>query len=171
MLTRADLKPLADDAHGTFVEDDWTYDGEWRVDIRKRLRPTAAYQRCEVRRTAEDSLVRIDVQTMDESEMKQHVYGTGSGAHDHRLDFGADVQGWVGQNEVGLGLRCDNPENAAQPYVGVQVNRGTYAQPSDRSHRAVLDIALKVARAVVADYPCSNPVGLPDSIPGTAPGS
>ncbi|MGW3041678.1 hypothetical protein ACWC9T_16950 [Kitasatospora sp. NPDC001159] len=161
---------MADDAHGKFVESDWTYDGGWRVDIRERLRPTAAYQNCEVRRTAEDSIVRIDVRAMDESAVKS-LSGTTLWAHESRLDFGADVQGWVGQGEVGLGLRCDNPETTRtdRPYVGVTVSTGgTYAHPSDRSHRAILDVLLKVAKAVVADYPCSNPVHLPDSVPGAA---
>ncbi|MEU8924061.1 hypothetical protein AB0D10_24455 [Kitasatospora sp. NPDC048545] len=53
------------------------------------------------------------------------------------------------------------------PDVGIQVWTSVHRQ-SDRSHRAVLDIALKYAKAVVADYPCSNPVHLPDSVPGSA---
>jgi hypothetical protein len=105
---------------------------------------------------------------MDESLMKL-VYGADSKVPRSQLDFGADVQGWVEQDDVGLALRCDNPESTrlGEPYVGVQVLAFTRPQ-SDRTHRAVLDIALKYAKAVVASYPCSNPLHLPDSVPETA---
>ncbi|MER7579039.1 hypothetical protein [Kitasatospora sp. NPDC097691] len=116
-------------------------------------------------RNAEKSLLVIRVRPMDEATMND-TYGAGSETYGNgrsRLDFGPDVRGWVGGQSVGLGFRCDNPENVrtGRPYVEVLVS-------VDRVHRAVLDIALKYAKAVVADYPCSNPVRLPDSVPESA---
>ncbi|MFJ7246221.1 hypothetical protein ACIQWA_16415 [Kitasatospora sp. NPDC098652] len=162
VLTRADLKPLAEGEHGTFVE-------HYGLDYGERLRPTGNGQSCEVRRGLEAPLVQINVWLMDEFAMNA-VYGAGAKESKSRLDFGVDVQGWVGPVDVGLGLRCDNPETTrlGEPYVGVQVFTRDNTPKSARSHRAVLDIALKTAKAVVASYPCSNPVHLPDSVPETA---
>ncbi|MFF2147082.1 hypothetical protein [Kitasatospora sp. NPDC058190] len=165
VLTRADLKPLAEDEHGTFAA------SYWLDDDGKRLRPTPSEyeQSCEVRRSPGDTILRVGVRSVNESAM-QTLYGWGSEVSYPRLDFGADVQGWVGVEKVGLGLRCDNPETARMeaPYVGVEVST-RYTRPvPDGSHRAILDILLKTAKAVVADFPCSNPVHLPDSVPESA---
>jgi hypothetical protein len=164
VLTRADLKPLAEGKHGTFAASYWLNDDG------KRLRPDPKEyeQSCEVRRSPEDTIVRVDVRSVNESAMKL-LYGPESQVSHSRLDFGADVQGWVTGEKVGLGFRCDNPESTGMqaPYVGVEVST-PYTRPvPDRSHRAVLDIALKTAKAVVADFPCSNPLHLPDSVPGS----
>ncbi|MGA5816693.1 hypothetical protein ACPC54_02340 [Kitasatospora sp. NPDC094028] len=165
VLTRADLKPLAKDEHGTFAASYWLDDDGKRL----RPNPTQYEQVCEVRRTPADSLVRIAVRSLDEPAVKQ-LYGPGWEATYNRLDFGADVQGWVGGNKVSLGFRCDNPEATRMdaPYVGVEVSTRFAVPMPERSHRAILDILLKVTKAVVADYPCSNQVRLPDSVPGTA---
>ncbi|MFI9160660.1 hypothetical protein [Kitasatospora aureofaciens] len=162
VLTRADLKPLANDAHGTFVEHYWLNYGA-------RLHPTVNGQSCEVRRELEAPIVQINVWSMDEFDMNA-VYGAGAKKPKGRLDFGADVQGWAGQDDVSLGFRCDNPETTrlGAPYVGVQVFTRDNSPKSDSSHRAVLGIALKYAKAVVVDFSCSNPLHLPDSVPETA---
>ncbi|KJS55810.1 hypothetical protein [Streptomyces rubellomurinus] len=165
VLTRADLKPLAEDEQGTFAA------SYWLDDDGKRLRPspTRYEQSCEVRRSPADAIVRVAVRSVNESAMTA-LYGPGSQATYSRLDFGADVQGWVGQDKVGLGFRCDNPESMRMeaPYVGVEVStRFTHPVP-DGKHRAILDILLKVTKAVVADFPCANPVRLPDGVPASA---
>ncbi|MFJ9691757.1 hypothetical protein [Kitasatospora sp. NPDC101183] len=169
LLTRADLSPLAHDATGTFVEQDTTFGPGFSDALQPRLRPVAGDQDCEVRRDAGGTLVRVLVREMDEPTATGH-YGSGAKASS-RLDLGADVQGWVGASEVGLAIRCDTPEGAGRgrPYVGIEVGRGLNPSPAtDGTHRAVLDIALKAAKGVVRDYPCSNGLRLPDSVPESA---
>ncbi|MFI9360811.1 hypothetical protein ACIG5E_07085 [Kitasatospora sp. NPDC053057] len=163
MLTRADLKPLAEGEHGTFAA------SYWLDDDGKRLRPNPKEyeQSCEVGRSPEDTILRVVVQPVRDSGMQGRFAPSGT---DGQLDFGADVQGLVRQEKASLGFRCDNPETTRMgaPYVEVEVST-RFTQPvPDRSHRAVLDILLKTTKAVVADYPCSNPLHLPDSVPTTA---
>ncbi|MFE5585097.1 hypothetical protein [Kitasatospora sp. NPDC056531] len=111
--------------------------------------------------------MNINLWLMDEFSMNA-VFGAGAKS-ESRLDFGADVQGWVEQGGVDVEFRCDNPENTrlGTPYVGIQVWTSIDRQ-SDTTHRAVLGIALKYAKAVVAEFPCSNPVRLPESVPESA---
>ncbi|MFD8707134.1 hypothetical protein ACFV1W_31860 [Kitasatospora sp. NPDC059648] len=59
-------------------------------------------------------------------------------------------------------------ERRVNPWLEVEVGARFALQVPDRSHRAILDILLKAAKAVVADFPCSNPVRLPDSVPQSA---
>ncbi|MFI6844519.1 hypothetical protein ACIBJD_07625 [Kitasatospora sp. NPDC050467] len=157
---------MADDLHGTFVERN-SSDGS-----HEHLQPIRGDQDCRVERNPANGLLWIQVWSMDELTMKIK-YGAGSEVShqgESRLDFGADVQGWTGPRQVGLAFRCDNPENArmGRPYVAVGVAAGDVTDPrSEKVHRAVLDIALKYAKDVVAGYPCANPVKLPDTVPGT----
>ncbi|MFG2843656.1 hypothetical protein ACGF12_10850 [Kitasatospora sp. NPDC048296] len=161
VLTRADLEPLAADQHGTFVED-------YSMDYGGGLHPTPDSQTCDVR-NAEHVVLSVHMRSVDEFTMEV-LYGAGSKVSKRPLDFGADVQGWVEPEEVSLALRCDNPENTriGRPYVRVVVNTYVSSPMPDRSHRAILDILLKYAKAVVASYPCSNPLHLPDSVPESA---
>ncbi|MFF2078814.1 hypothetical protein ACFVXG_29190 [Kitasatospora sp. NPDC058162] len=163
MLTRADLEPLAEGEHGTFAASYWLDDDGTRL----RPNPKEWEQTCEVRRSPEDTILRIVVQPLREST-EQSRFDSPWGKS--RLDFGADVRGLVGQEKVDLGFRCDNPETVdmGAPYVEVEVStRFTDPVPA-RSHRAILDILLKTTKAALASYPCSNPVHLPDSVPETA---
>ncbi|MFH9351969.1 hypothetical protein [Kitasatospora sp. NPDC017646] len=166
MLTRDDLAPLTDELPRTFVEHYLNGRGE-------RLRPGIEDQRCNLLQNPEKSLVLVDVQLMDESTM-HYTDGAGSELNlpgQSRLDFSADVQGWSGPYFADLGFRCDNPENTrmGRPYVHVVISTGGPEGPrSEKLHRAALDIALKYAKAVVADFPCANPLHLPDSVPESA---
>ncbi|WP_030247246.1 hypothetical protein [Streptomyces sp. NRRL S-350] len=163
VLTRADLKPLAEGEHGTFAVSYWLDDDGTRL----RPSPKEWEQSCEVRRSPEDTVLRIVVEPLGDSAMQGRFAPSGT---DGPLDFGPDVQGLVRQAKASLGFRCDNPETASTsaPYVEIEVGTRFTRPVPDRSHRAILDIALKTAKAVVASYPCSNPLHLPDSVPEVA---
>ncbi|MFJ9774713.1 hypothetical protein ACIRVF_26300 [Kitasatospora sp. NPDC101157] len=170
VLTRDDLKPLAEHVQGTFVE-------SRPHDADEHLQPHHGDIDCVLRRRSGESpgksLLWVQVDAQPDFVWKDE-YGPdarSSGPGVNRLDFGPDVQGWVGPKFVQLAFRCDNPENAARrfPYATVGVRPGEVTDAtSEKVHRAVLDIALKTAKAVVADFPCSNPLHLPDSVPQSA---
>ncbi|WBP89573.1 hypothetical protein [Kitasatospora cathayae] len=168
VLTRDDLKPLAEHVHGTFVESQ-PHD--------EHLQPNHGDIDCVLRRKSGEGLgesllwVQVDAQPDFMWKDKYGPDASSSGPGINRLDFGPDVQGWVGRQFVQMAFRCDNPENAARrfPYTTVGIRSGEATEAtSEKVHRAVLDIALKYAKAVVASYPCSNPLHLPDSVPQSA---
>lgn len=169
VLTKDDLKPFADQAHGTFFDDPGLKD-------HPRLQPDHGYIDCVLREKSEDgkgdSLLWVQVRAVDDSDVTYRYGPDGLDAKEgfERLDFGADVQGWVRRQTVHAVVRCDNPEIAdlRNSYVMVGVASGTAIDvTSKEAHQAVLDVALKYVKAVVASYPCSNPLRLPDVVPRT----
>ncbi|MFJ9612002.1 hypothetical protein ACIRS1_37280 [Kitasatospora sp. NPDC101176] len=166
VLTRADLLPLAGHVHGRIVEQ---YQSD---DDHTKLHPAREAHQCDVGQQTAEDLVWIQVLSIDQAVMTDTLGPDASRRRDgpSRLDFGADVQGWVWPGRVSLGFRCDNPDSArmGQPYVAITVRAGELTDPaSEKVGRAVLGIALKYAKHVVAGYPCTNAVRLPDGVPAT----
>ncbi|MGF1425102.1 hypothetical protein [Kitasatospora sp. LaBMicrA B282] len=122
-------------------------------------------------RWAGDSVLEATVQPSRNGLAMSGVQSRGG----HALDFGPDAQGWIDDQHdiLEFYLRCDFQvpaewaDGPATPYVWITID----GAPEDsqysltRVRQAYADIALKIARTVVTQYQCTNPVHLADKAP------
>ncbi|MDH6131814.1 hypothetical protein P3T37_001188 [Kitasatospora sp. MAA4] len=95
------------------------------------------------------------------------------------LDFGPDAQGrFEDPNDIlVVVLRCDYPlpadkaDEPADPYVLINIDGDPKESQYSRTRvrQAYADIALKIARTAVTQYPCTNSVHLADKAPTVPP--
>ncbi|MFJ3792434.1 hypothetical protein [Kitasatospora sp. NPDC090091] len=169
VLDRADLAAFGGRAHGRF---DVSYP---REGSHERLQPSESDQECLVGQ-AVVGLLSVYMRPLGELGYRSD-FAPGSTLGQvvpvERLDFGADVRGFVNWNgSVRLAFRCENAVYAALGRPFLEIGTGTDDRATDpespQARQALIDIALKLAKAAALSYPCSNPVRFPAKAP-TAP--